>query len=86
MTARFMSGASCLSNSSHFALSPYSKFVKLVTFPPGRGKLVTNPLPTGSPRLLGGERRILLHRSDVECDGISKSRRHFQDVLFSSCV
>src|SRR6266511_1176784 len=49
MTAtRIKRGAICLSNSSHFALLPYSNRVKPVTLPPGRAKLATKPPPTGS--------------------------------------
>ena len=46
--ARVTPGAICLSSSSHFALRPYSKFVNPVALPPGRARLSTKPLPTGS--------------------------------------
>ena len=46
--ARVTLGATCLSNSSHFALMPYSKWVKPVALPPGRARLLTKPAPTGS--------------------------------------
>ena len=45
---RFTPGATSLSNSSHFALIPYSNCVKPVTLPPGRARLSTKPAPTGS--------------------------------------
>jgi len=47
--ARVTRGAISLSNSSHFALIPYSNVVKPVTLPPGRARLATRPVPTGSP-------------------------------------
>jgi hypothetical protein len=37
-----------LSNSIHLPLNDASMFMNPVIFPPGRGKLATNPLPTGS--------------------------------------
>src|SRR4051794_5923548 len=37
-----------LSNSIHLPLNDASIFMNPVIFPPGRGKLATNPLPTGS--------------------------------------
>ena len=46
--ARVTPGAICLSSSSHLALRPYSKFVNPVALPPGRARLSTKPLPTGS--------------------------------------
>ena len=45
---RVTRGAISLSNSSHFALMPYSNAVKPVTLPPGRARLATKPAPTGS--------------------------------------
>ena len=46
--ARVTLGAICLSSSSHFPLRLYSYSKKPVVFPPGRAKLSTKPLPTGS--------------------------------------
>ena len=46
--ARVTRGAISLSNSSHFALIPYSNVLEPVTLPPGRARLSTNPAPTGS--------------------------------------
>ena len=37
-----------MSNSTHFPLMVYSKFVKPVALPPGRARLWTKPAPTGS--------------------------------------
>jgi hypothetical protein len=37
-----------LSNSSHFALMPYSNWVNPVILPPGRAMLSTKAAPTGS--------------------------------------
>jgi hypothetical protein len=42
-------GAASLSSSTHFALIPSAMFDSPVMLPPGRGRLATNPLPTGSP-------------------------------------
>ena len=41
-------GAICLSSSSHLPLMPYSRFANPVALPPGRARLATKPLPTGS--------------------------------------
>ena len=41
-------GAISLSSSSHFALRPYSNWMKPVALPPGRARLSTKPPPTGS--------------------------------------
>src|SRR5262249_15274319 len=41
-------GSICLSNSSHFALMPYSDGMKPVMLPEGRERLVTIPTPTRS--------------------------------------
>src|SRR6516165_3540223 len=41
-------GATSLSNSSHLPAIENSKLVKPVVLPPGRAKLSTSPLPTGS--------------------------------------
>src|SRR5215475_12029342 len=46
--ARVTPGEICLSNSSHFALMPYSMLENPVAFPPGRARLVAKPPPTGS--------------------------------------
>src|SRR5262249_54120798 len=46
---RVRRGAISLSSSSHFAPKPNSKGVKPVVFPPGRARLSTKPMPTGSP-------------------------------------
>src|SRR5262249_55401236 len=46
---RVTRGAISLSSSTHFALKPYSHGVKPVVFPPGRARLATTPMPTGSP-------------------------------------
>jgi hypothetical protein len=46
--ARVMPGTTSLRTSSHFPLTPYSKFVKPVALPPGRARLATKPAPTGS--------------------------------------
>ena len=49
MTAtRETPGAISLSNSSHFALTPYSYRANPVMFPPGRARLEVNPAATGS--------------------------------------
>src|SRR6516162_9323749 len=45
---REIRGAISLSNSTHFPAIVGSILVKPVTLPPGRGKLATKPLPTGS--------------------------------------
>jgi hypothetical protein len=45
---RVTPGISSLSDCSHFALRPYSKFVNPVALPPGRARLSTKPAPTGS--------------------------------------
>src|SRR5262245_17525770 len=45
---RVTPGATCLSNSNHFALVPYSAEVKPVALPPGRARPSTKPAPTGS--------------------------------------
>ena len=47
--ARLILGVSSVSISSHFAPIVFSKLANPVTLPPGCGRLVTNPLPTGSP-------------------------------------
>jgi hypothetical protein len=41
-------GAISVSNSSNLPASDASMLMKPVMFPPGRGRLATNPLPTGS--------------------------------------
>ena len=46
--ARVTFGAICLSSSSHFPLRLYSNSKKPVVLPPGRARLSTKPLPTGS--------------------------------------
>jgi hypothetical protein len=46
--ARVTRGAISLSIASHFPATVVSKLVRPVTLPPGRGKLATKPLPTGS--------------------------------------
>ena len=46
--ARVTRGAISLSSSNHFALTPYSNWVKPVALPPGCAKLATKPAPTGS--------------------------------------
>src|ERR1700738_3195449 len=46
--ARVTPGAICLSSSSHFPLKLYSNCMKPVVLPPGRARLSTRPLPTGS--------------------------------------
>jgi len=43
-----MRGATSLSSSGHLLAIVGSMLVNPVTFPPGRGKLVTKPLPIGS--------------------------------------
>jgi hypothetical protein len=49
MTAtRVTRGAISLSSSSHFGLTPYSKFMNPVMLPPGRERLSTKPAATGS--------------------------------------
>ena len=45
---RVTCGAICLSSASHFALMPYSIPVNPVMLPPGRARLATMPLLTGS--------------------------------------
>src|SRR5262245_31193656 len=45
---RVTRGAISLSSSSHFALKANSKFMKPVVLPPGRARLATKALPTGS--------------------------------------
>src|SRR5262245_33386992 len=45
---RVTPGTICLSSSSHFAAMLYSKLMNPVALPPGRGKLLTKPAPTGS--------------------------------------
>ena len=47
--ARVSAGATSLRCSSHLPPISGSKAVKPVRLPPGRPKLSTNPLPTGSP-------------------------------------
>jgi hypothetical protein len=47
--ARITPGAICLSISGHFPLRLNSNCEKPVTLPPGRAKLSTNPVATGSP-------------------------------------
>ena len=46
--ARVTPGAICLSSSSHLPLRLYSNCIKPVVLPPGRARLATKPLPTGS--------------------------------------
>src|ERR1700682_628071 len=51
--------AICLSTSSHLPAIEPSILVKPVVWPPGRGRLATRPLPTGSatvPKMMGIER------------------------------
>src|SRR5262249_36015432 len=48
IATRLTRGAISLSSSSHLPPSESSVVEKPVTLPPGRGKLATNPLPTGS--------------------------------------
>jgi hypothetical protein len=48
MATRLTPGAICLSTSSHLLLRPYSNIRKPVALPPGRAKLATKPVPTGS--------------------------------------
>src|SRR5262245_23991179 len=47
-TGRSAGLAISLSSSSHFAPKPNSLGVKPVIFPPGRARLATKPMPTGS--------------------------------------
>ena len=49
--ARVTSGAICLSTSNHLPLKLYSNCMNPVALPPGRDRLSTNPLPTGSATL-----------------------------------
>jgi hypothetical protein len=48
-----------LSNSSHFAPKPNSQLVKPVVFPPGRARLSTKPMPTGSPTFLVTDKPVI---------------------------
>jgi hypothetical protein len=49
MTAnRDADGSASLSSSTYFWLSPGTKLVSPVMFPPGRARLATNPCATGS--------------------------------------
>ena len=48
IAARVTFGAISLSTSSHLPLKPYSNWLNPVTLPPGRAKLSTAPVPTGS--------------------------------------
>ena len=44
----FVRGNASLSSSSRFALTSWENHVSPVTFPPGRARLATNPVATGS--------------------------------------
>src|SRR5437762_8980242 len=59
-------GTISLSNSIHLPLSDDSKFTKPVILPPGREKLETKPLPTGSDQ---SQRRCLLWVRSRHCEG-----------------
>ena len=48
IATRSTRGAICLSSSSHLPAIVGSETLKPVTLPPGRAKLATKPLPTGS--------------------------------------
>ena len=49
-STRFTPGASSLSNSNHFPLNAGSRLMNPVALPPGRAKLATTPVSTGSVR------------------------------------
>ena len=66
--ARVTLGAICLSTSSHLPLKLYSNCMNPVALPPGRDRLSTNPLPTGSATLTNtiGTVRVARNRNPNE--------------------
>src|SRR6516165_7070724 len=58
---RVISGATSLSNSTHFPVIEDSKFVNPVTFPPGWAKLATKPSPIGGAASLQRARPFPVH-------------------------
>src|SRR5262249_40078301 len=87
IAARVVLGAICLSSSSHFPLKLYSNSKKPVVLPPGRARLSTKPLPTGSivPANTIGTERLACCNAPTVCSGrgqdhVRRERNQFRRV------
>ena len=70
---RLTRGESSLSNSSHLPLRPR---MNLVMFPPGRGRPVTNPEPTGSETITNTMGMVLVSRCSAAVTGVVAAKDH----------
>src|SRR6266487_2621223 len=82
MTRRTL-GAKSLSISSHFPLIDGSKLANPVIFPPGREKLETNPLPTGSATFVNTVGMLRVSRRMAATPGLvlTKMRSGFRATI-----
>ena len=76
MTAtRFMSGAICMSKSSHLPLRLYSNNMKPVALPLGRARLLTKPEPSGSVTIVNTMGTVRVDRSRWSVGALPKATR-----------
>ena len=69
-----MPGAISFSNSTHFALNPYSREMNPVALPPGRARLSTKPAPTGSARAVNTIGTVRVACSNAATAGLPLER------------
>src|SRR5215467_12718055 len=76
IAARLTRGAISLSNSSHLPAIAASPCMNPVMFPPGRGRPVTNPEPTGSETITNTMGMVLVSRCSAAVTGVVAAKDH----------